>query len=90
MADEWGPWIEHDGRGCPLPDGVVVELVTADGERAAGIILKGEPGVNVWDWAECRAYRRWEWRLLRYRIRKPRGVIVLEALLADLPESVDA
>jgi hypothetical protein len=29
-------------------------------------------------------------RLIRYRIRKPKGLTILEELLEDLPERVDA
>jgi hypothetical protein len=76
MADEWGAWIEHDGKGCPVPDGTWVAVV-AEGmpgriigpfEGAAG------PSGESWDW------RNWlsrdsdggiTARVLRYRVRRP-------------------
>lgn len=36
---EWGPWIEHDGKGCPLPIGTVVEA-----KCACGCVLVGTVG----------------------------------------------
>ncbi|MEM1372658.1 MAG: hypothetical protein AAGG72_10625, partial [Pseudomonadota bacterium] len=35
---EWGPWIEHDGMGCPCP-GELVESVTYSGLKMQHIAL---------------------------------------------------
>ena len=88
MSDEWGDWHAHDGNRCPLPDGTYVQAVEADDGSFEGIVEKrptrfGE--VNVWDWADCAAQSVWEYRVIAYRIRKPRGLVILETLLADLP-----
>jgi hypothetical protein len=42
---------------------------------------------NAWLWGSLlnRSYD-----IIRYRIRKPRGLTILEGLLENLPESVDA
>ena len=103
MADEWGPWIEHDGAGICLPDGSVMQIEIG----GPGLVPRGSESVSpnypgfYWRWKRVKtgwfssvmrrvcddpAYAP----IIRYRIRKPRGMIVLEALLADLPESVDA
>ncbi|WP_395543257.1 hypothetical protein [Neotabrizicola sp. sgz301269] len=78
MSDEieWGPWIEHDGKGCQLADGEFVHGVEADGEEWMDFIKKREnaPGeVDVWDWEDCAGNFGWHLRLIRYRIRKPRS-----------------
>lgn len=94
VSEEWGPWIEHDGKGCPC-EGMWVRAEYADGEVsehiAMGYLWPGEGQVvNCWDWGECAICDCLDWRVIRYRIRKPRGMVILEALLTNLPETVDA
>lgn len=98
MREEWGPWIEHDGSGCPCV-GMYAQWVWDNGvirEGIAGISrvnpITGEVlgarkgcGPNVWDWA-TKPIRR----AIRYRIRKPRGMTILESLLENLPDEVKA
>jgi len=46
----WGPWIKHDGTGCPLPVGTLVMVrfeVAPDDFRQREIFVKG--GLS-WDW----------------------------------------
>lgn len=94
MSSEWGPWIEHDGKGCPC----VREYVQAVAERMPGDFVEvegpcGEKGGESWNW-EFWLRRDVDGnlfaRIIRYRIRKPRGLIILESLLENLPEEVDA
>ena len=83
MSDdnEWGPWIEHDGNGCPCK-GMFVHVVFQDEHEWE--CIAGSFGGQSWDWTTgCT-------RIVRYRIRKPRGLTILEDLLENLPESVDA
>lgn len=85
MSDEWGPWIEHDGKGCPCV-GMYVHVVfnmSNDFIGVAGV----SPLFNMTNGGS------WNWRagfdpIIRYRIRKPRGLIILQSLIADLPEPV--
>lgn len=92
MSDEWGPWIEHDGRGCPVPTGTVVQGVGRDGSVevwAAGMVAIHPNGLrDGWSWRGSHFEHPLD--VMRYRIRKPRGLLILESLLADLPEQVDA
>lgn len=81
MSDdaEWGPWVEHDGKGCPLPVGIEVNGVEADGSNWIGVVIGypdqfDEDDVNVWDWEHCQMQGCWDWRLVRYRIRKSRAL----------------
>lgn len=99
--DEWGPWIEHDGRGCPLQRGTLGEAELRTGRivafRASCGSTRGGPYVPAPDNAYTSAWvwggkpDRWkDEEVIRYRIRKPRGAVILESLLADLPKKVDA
>ena len=94
MADQWGPWIEHDGKGCNcLGEYVQTRWEDLyDGLCAwAGIVTP--LWETAFDWAnygtEAADGQTWG-RVIRYRIRRPRGMEVLDAVLADMPEQVDA
>jgi hypothetical protein len=83
MSDgfEWGPWVEHDGKGCPLPRGVSSEAMCRDGEIRRGTVGRLDHGSNsAWAWAG-------KWMcfkdVIRYRIRRPRAVEDLARLAAD-------
>lgn len=87
MDQEWGPWIEHDGRGCPMPIGTFSQAKCRDGSVHEG-------KTSIWDYREVNA---WLWHgdapkglgdVMEYRIRKPRGLTILEQLLQDLPAPV--
>lgn len=51
-------WIEHDGTGCPVPRGTLVEVMWEDGLRSQGPALmmgcdpmpKGAHPHGGWDW----------------------------------------
>jgi hypothetical protein len=91
---EWGPWIEHDGKGCPCA-GKFVESETLDGsilQHIAGTITPGETDriIDCWIWGECIAAGRIDWCLIRYRIRKPRALLQLIELVENLPERENA
>ena len=96
MDDEWGPWVDHDGMGCPCW-GAWVESVDAAGtveQHIAGRIFVDEMGNLVkkppyvdgsaWTWRSMPTVV-FHLRVIRYRIRKPRGMAVLEQLIADIP-----
>jgi len=81
--DEYGPWIEHDGLGCPCV-GAYVHCVHDYGvyqkERWA---IAGSEGGMSWDWS----YLPKHTRIIRYRIRKPRGMYVLQEILLELEDN---
>ena len=87
MSEEWGPWIEHDGRG--IPANVVGAWCEVTGHQPWGNIVTRQGKV-----ATGAAFAERDTllgpRVIRYRIRKPRGLTILESLLADLPEKVDS
>ena len=80
--EQWGPWIEHDGRGCPC----IGEYVQGVGDCGGVIEAEVKFDGPAWHWSNAGIFEV----VIRYRIRKPRGIVVLESLLADLPERVDA
>jgi hypothetical protein len=89
MSDEWSDWILHDGKGCPCV-GMMVQVTAianrlGDEKTHPAKIAKGGPS---WLWAETGLPPNvWQW-IIRYRIRKPRGLTILENLIADLPAPV--
>lgn len=76
----WGPWIDHDGKGCPCVGKVcrvVQEGVSGETYDVTGV-AEGSP---AWDWSNygtLGTYKgkngRWG-RVIRYRIRKPRALL---------------
>ena len=93
MSEEWGPWIEHDGKPAPYLAGFWVEgdeqvgRLMGGGDLAATWVTREQWRVTdglgrSWDWSNWPLYTR----ILRYRIRKPRGMTILEELIADLPQ----
>jgi hypothetical protein len=88
MAEEWGPWIEHDGKGCPVENGTIVAVMAEclPGQIFGPIEGVSRHGGQSWDW------RNWLkrdvdgglfGRVLRYRIRRPLALRRLIDLAAD-------
>ena len=81
-GEECGPWIPHDGCGCPLPPGTIVEVMCVDG---FGLTMRhvshvtGDP-VSSWNWRFAPRLRR----IVRYREKKPRGLTMLEECLRKI------
>lgn len=103
MSDggDWGPWIDHDGRGFPVPIGTVVHRVFdapvdhIDGNRVQSVgeiidpLKVGE--LDSWLWVLARRHPYGQIaRVVRYRVRQSRGMEVLKGLLQSAPEEVCA
>ena len=74
MAEEWGPWIKHDGMGCPVV-GIYVRAEISNGTQVEGVAsprcADPPPGyASAWIWASLRADETWA-RVVRYRVRRP-------------------
>jgi hypothetical protein len=85
---EWGPWIEHGGRKCPVAPGTVCNLVWLDGVETVDVVRGG----SSWMWRSL-SHDGWvddSIPIIRYRIRKPRGMTILKSLLENLPDEVTA
>lgn len=96
MSEEWGPWIEHDGKGCPcVGQWVQACLISTDYfSRSQGgakeKTSEGIAGKSPWNWDWTKAGKlmpngKVATKIIRYRIRKPRGLTILEELLENLP-----
>lgn len=89
---EWGPWIEHDGKGCPCVGQYVHVVFARDTTwhigNGSGIYINKREWVGITN--PRNGHGSWDWRtfcnpVIRYRTRKPRGLTILEELLSDLP-----
>jgi hypothetical protein len=99
MNYEWGPWIEHDGSGCPVKgqlsqveygDGDVVTRVF-DGSTfwdapAIALPYSGPLYVTSWDWSGAGG----SIPAIRYRVRRPLVSEWLAETTSDLPVTEDA
>ena len=85
MSEEWGPWSEHDGGPRPVPRGTFCHVLYEDGDEVIGPVGVGFDGrginTELEPWGDPVL-------IVRYRIRKPRGLTILEGLLEELPEKV--
>ena len=79
MSEQWGPWIDHDGKGCPCL-GMYVRTVNNN-----GVIDEGIATALGWGWRPNSIAT-----ITIYRIRKPRALQDLIKLVEELPEGVDA
>ncbi len=79
MDEEWGPWIEHDGSARPMAaragDTVICFMI---GGGAYGPFVTDGGLSSPW------------FRVSKYRIRKPRGLTILEEIAKGIREPVDA
>jgi len=89
--DEWGPWIDHDGKGKPVQDGVILwrkyangyEWIAPMGQFTYGkqVHYAGQKYGCSWEWSTVGFYTP----VVAYRIKKPKGLKILEGLLENLP-----
>lgn len=82
MADEWGPWIEHDGKGCPVLSGQYLRATGSNGAEVEGVMRNPRLAFG-WDWMgpsgnPCDF-------IIRYRVRKPRALLEMIARAEALP-----
>ena len=83
-ADGWTNWIAHDGKGCPCvgwycQDEHYGEFNDPQIKILEGITFGGGPSGGSWDWSNYPKYTK----IIRYRIRKPKGAELLTQLAAD-------
>ena len=88
MTEEWGPWIEHDGKGCPVL-GQYGEYYWNDGDSFEGVIGKGGISRLGNPVASYTGGGSWEWkrgfRVVRYRVRRPKALQQLIQMVENLP-----
>lgn len=92
---EWGPWIKHDGKSIPVKAGELVHVVFYDNdewtgiEETSGVTKFGHPitpdGDDPWSWIyDYPVYHS----IIRYRIRKPRSMKLLQSLVENPPKQL--
>ena len=86
VQEEWGPWIDHDGKGCPCV-GLVVQVERRNGEVVGPYVAYSKrkgyptPGNNMHDsWYHLPKPRD----IIRYRIRKPLAMSILTDILREV------
>ena len=88
-GEEWGPWIMHHGKWCPLQAGTIVEVVSEDrfGFSARQISTVQGGTYSSWNWENFRERKQ----ILRHREKKPKGLQMLESnlLKIDAPTKRD-
>ena len=83
---EWGPWIEHDGKGCPCV-GSYVHVIYADHNTECGKAFGGAS----WTYDDVDDYDTWLEGcepIIRYRIRKPRAMKLLQSIVENPPKQL--
>lgn len=84
MADEqeWGPWVIHDGLGCPLRSGTIVEVCFQDafGYKSTVVTCVAGGEYSSWNWEHYPELKK----IVRYREKKPKGLQMLRDLVANL------
>ena len=79
--DGWTGWITHDGSGCPCV-GMYTQTEHDHGDKVT--LYEGmAKGLDSWYWSDD--WDRWFTKIIRYRIRKPKGLTMLENLLQEEP-----
>lgn len=88
--DSWGPWIEHDG--LEVPEGIIGQVTHAihhhEGvNRLTGCMSREQVSVATGNHAAW-VFGFGRNTVIRYRIRKPRDMAVLDAVMADLTDPI--
>lgn len=85
-GEEWGPWLVHHGKGCDVI-GQVVKIKrrngSVDGPYIAGTVgPSGSWGNPMYD---CWVHEPKGFDIKEYRVKKPKGLTMLEKLIQSLP-----
>lgn len=82
MSEAWGPWTQHDGKGCPVRPGTMVEVVCEDrfGFLQSQIGRTDGDSYSSWDWSHFPELKK----IIRYRERKPKGMQMLREIAKDV------
>lgn len=80
MVNDWGPWKDHFGNGCPLPVGTIAELMYEDCIEISDI--KGGLSWYITDPLYIDGVIVMP--ILAYRVKKPKGLAMLEELIQEV------
>jgi hypothetical protein len=90
--EQWGPWVRHYGQGMPVLAGTVVEVLSLESAKQAknGVVrrvgIAGVDLVNSWSWQPETRSKTKSLPIDLYRIKRPRGMEVLQQWLQELPQ----
>ena len=95
MDEECGPWIDHDGKSCPWGQVVRVVFRNLIGEVELGPTIAGSKGGQSWFWGDPSCKDTWSINkegkksipVVRYQIKKPKGLSLLEEILAEVKDT---
>ncbi|KEO56401.1 hypothetical protein [Thioclava pacifica] len=81
-GEDWGPWVRHNGKGCPVRVGTIVEVVCEDrfGFTMRQVACVEGGSYSSWDWTHFPELKK----IIRYREKKPKGLSILEARMNEL------
>ena len=82
LKEAWGPWKSHDGRGCPVRPGTIVEVVFEDrfGYQNRAIGCTDGDSHSSWDWSFYPELKK----IVRYRKKRPKGLEMLRGIVETL------
>ena len=95
MDEEGGPWIDHDGKSCPWGQVVRAVFRPTSGEYTKGPLIAGSAGGQSWFWGNANLRGTWPYNkggkksmpVVRYQIKKPKGLSLLEEILAEVKDT---
>lgn len=94
MSDEWGPWIEHNGNGCPCV-GEYVQCVVKNPAKEQFMTVQAKIiDDHTIEYIPMKGGKHRSWikgsgfnPVIRYRIRKPKGMQLIESILREVEET---
>ncbi len=93
MGKDFGPWIQHDGRGYPAPEGAMLVVRYACGaEMVIWMQCVDFPMPDAFIWASLHK-GDWDKRIIAYRLLRSQALLDLVEIAANpapLPERVYA
>ena len=103
MGDEWGPWIEHDGSWPPrgAREGMPISILASPESGYVRPTEECHARHFLWRWKavpdgwfKTKRVRVCDdpslMPIIRYRIRKPRGLTILEEIAQGIREPEEA
>lgn len=88
---EWGPIVDHDGLPRPELNGKIARVWSANGRCEIGILNNCDEMPNgyfsAFVWASL-PQDKYEIRIIRYRVRRPRALKQLRDMVENLPAPV--
>lgn len=77
MSEEWGPWTDHDGSGCPCVGQRVRVIVDTDVRASLG---RNDSRISFFEWETiAEPGHGWDWtpgyvHIVRYRLWRPKAL----------------